>query len=42
MRGDANILDLCPGITLIDETYLLEVGKACLFFYSVNAECNGR
>lgn len=22
MRGDANILDRCPGVTLIDETYL--------------------
>ena len=33
MRGDANMLDVHPGITLIDETYLLRVGKARFFTY---------
>jgi hypothetical protein len=33
LRGDTNISDFRPGITLIDETYLLKVDRACLFLY---------
>lgn len=42
MRGDANILDKRPGIALIDETYLLCVGKACLFLYPPEGFLNER
>lgn len=33
LRGDVNTLEHHPGIPLIDETYLLDVGKTCLFLY---------
>ena len=42
MRGDTNILECHPGVTLIDETYLLDqVGKACFFIPTGEQKLDG-